>query len=44
VKKLYFLARPLLKDDHQSMELRRGASQCGLAIYIKKYPKAKEEL
>jgi hypothetical protein len=44
VKKLYFLAWALLKDDHQSTELTRGASQCGLAIYIKKYLKAKEEL
>jgi hypothetical protein len=36
VKKLYFVASPLLKDEHKSTELTRGASQCGL--------NAKEEL
>ncbi len=44
MKKLYFVAWALVKDDHQSTELTRGASQCGLTIYIRKYLNAKEEL
>jgi hypothetical protein len=32
------------KNTHQSKKNKRGVWHCGLAIYIKKYLKAKEEL
>jgi hypothetical protein len=34
----------IIQDQTRNPNQTRGASHCGLAIYIKKYIKAKEEL
>ncbi len=34
----------MISESHQQQPQQRGVPHCGLAIYIKKYLKAKEEL